>query len=159
MGSRYDQLVDFVCLEMFQETRNIIVNAVPTEVLSLDQFFKIRQTAKVHAKLDARIESRQPPCLCRSHGQTKSAKPLRVDFGPAGEVSDGLKLVEHHPAPENLSFPEHELEGVPLAGPAVFLVLAAGKAPAINGQRDQSFSRTHRGVSRQDFPAYNQLLF
>ena len=83
---------------------------------------------------------------------------VRVDLRPAGQVADGLHLVEHHHAPQHAAAPQHLLESVVFAQATIGNVLPLGKAPAIDGQRDDAFFGHDRGVGRQHCAAANELV-
>jgi hypothetical protein len=55
-------------------------------------------------------------------------------------------LIKEHHSEQNLAVPDHLLEGVPLALPAVFDPLALAKTPAIDGERDDSLRGEGWGV-------------
>ena len=53
MRSRHNQLVDLVSLKVLEQPRNVIVDAMPPQVVNFDQLFVVRQTAKIDAQPDA----------------------------------------------------------------------------------------------------------
>jgi len=65
--TRNDQLVDLGGAEMLEERGDIVIDAVPFEVLTLDQLLEFGEAADVQAEADTRVECRQPPGLGGAH--------------------------------------------------------------------------------------------
>jgi hypothetical protein len=87
------------------------------------------------------------------------AQPRGVDLRSARQISHGLEFVEHHHAPQHAAVPQHVLEGVLFAAGAVGLVLAAGKTPTVDRQRDQPQLGANRRVCRQHVDPFVEFLF
>ena len=89
----------------------------------------------------------------------KCAQPSRVNLGPAGQVVQRAKLIEHHHPEQYLPPPEHQLEGILFARLTIGFLLALAETPAIDGQRDQAFLGTYRSVGRLHFNTFQKLFF
>ena len=63
VGTRYDEFIDLCCLEMLEQGRHKIEDAVPAQVVDLDELFEVGEAANIHADPQPRIERRQPPRL------------------------------------------------------------------------------------------------
>src|SRR4051812_44874000 len=56
MRSRHDQLVDVMRLKVLEQLRHEVIDAMPAQVMRLDQLFVIRQATKIDTHFDAGIE-------------------------------------------------------------------------------------------------------
>ena len=147
---RRQQGHDRLGVEVVQQLRHEIVNAVRLQRFVLDEVLVTRQAGDGHAGLDALVQRHQPPRAGRPHAHAGDADPARVHFGARGQVVQRHQVIAQHHAPERAPDPQIELAGGHFAVRSLFggtawpPPVSLAEAIGVYGQDDKSTPRQGR---------------